>query len=70
LRALAAVPRTASVIAQTRATVYRLAREPFLTAVLGHAATQLQAHSIADTQLAADAVRNNDGGPADVADPG
>ena len=67
---LRAVPRTASVIAQTRATVYRLAREPFLTAVLGHAATQLQAHSIADAQLASDAVRNNDGGLADIADPG
>jgi len=60
---LRAVPRTASVIAQTRATVYRLAREPFLTAVLGHAATQRQAHSIADAQLAADAARDNDSGP-------
>jgi MFS family permease len=67
---LRAVPRTASVIAQTRATVYRLAREPFLTAVLGHAATQRQAHSLADAQLAADATRDNDSGAADVADPG
>jgi MFS family permease len=67
---LRAVPRTASVIAQTRATVYRLAREPFLTAVLGHAATQRQAHSLADAQLAADATRDNDPGAADVADPG
>jgi hypothetical protein len=67
---LRAVLRTASVIAQTRATVYRLAREPFLTAVLGHAATQRQAHSIADAQLAADATRDNDPGAAGVADPG
>ena len=67
---LRAVPRTASVIAQTRATVYRLAREPFLTAVLGHAATQRQAHSIVDAQLAADAARGNDPGAADVTDPG
>jgi MFS family permease len=67
---LRAVPRTASVVAQTDGTVYRLAREPFLTAVLGHAATQRQAHSIADAQLAADATRGNDTGAADVADPG
>jgi len=67
---LRTVPRTASVIAQTRGTVYRLGREPFLTAVLGHAATQRQAHSIADAQLAADAARDNDPGAADVADPG
>jgi hypothetical protein len=67
---LRTVPRTASVIAQTRATVYRLAREPFLTAVLGHAATQRQAHSIVDAQLAADAARGNDPGAADVTDPG
>jgi len=67
---LRAVPRTASVVAQTGGTVYRLAREPFLTAVLGHAATQRQAHSIVDAQLATDATRGNDPGAADVADPG
>ena len=67
---LHAVPRTASVVAQTGATVYRLAREPFLTAVLGHAATRRQAHSIVDAQLAADAERGNDPGDADAADPG
>src|SRR5262249_32666598 len=67
---LRAVPRTASVLAQTRGRVYRLAREPFLTAVLGHAATQRQAHSITDAQLAADATRDSDPGAADVADPG
>jgi hypothetical protein len=57
---LRAVPRTASVIAHTDATVYGLAREPFLTAVLGHAATQRQADSIAGARLAADAVRGGD----------
>ena len=60
---LRAVPRTASVVAQTGGTVYRLAREPFLTAVFGHAATQRQAHSIVDAQLAVDATRGNDLGP-------
>jgi CRP-like cAMP-binding protein len=67
---LRAVPRTASVVAHTPGTVYRLARESFLTAVLGHAATQRQAHSLADAQLAADATRRNDPGAADPADPG
>jgi len=67
---LRAVPRTASVLAHTPATVYRLGREPFLTAVLGHAATQRHAHGIADTQLAADAARGGDPGDADAADPG
>jgi Cyclic nucleotide-binding domain/Major Facilitator Superfamily len=67
---LRAVPRTASVIARTDATVYGLAREPFLTAVLGHAATQRQAEDIAAAQLAADAARDKRPGAADVADPG
>src|SRR5499433_13369 len=66
---LRAVPRTATVTAHTDATAYRLAREPFLTAVLGHAATERHAHSIADAQLAADATRDHDPGPADVTDP-
>lgn len=43
------------VVAHTAATVYKLDREPFLTAVLGHAPTQRQAERIADTRLAADA---------------
>ncbi len=52
---LRAIPRTATVVAHTAATVYKLDREPFLTAVLGHAPTQRQAERIADTRLAADA---------------
>jgi CRP-like cAMP-binding protein len=58
---LRAVPRTASVVACTDATVYKLAREPFLTAVLGHAATERQADSIAEAWLASDAARGGDG---------
>ena len=52
---LRAIPRTATVVAHTAATVYKLDREPFLTAVLGHAPTQRQADRIADTRLATDA---------------
>jgi MFS family permease len=50
---LCSVPRTATVVARTAATVYQLDREPFLTAVLGHAPTQRRADRIAGTQLAA-----------------
>jgi Cyclic nucleotide-binding domain len=50
---LRAIPRTATVIAHTDVTVYKLHRDPFLTAVLGHAATQRQADRIADARLAA-----------------
>jgi MFS family permease len=67
---LRAVPRTASVIARTDAMVYKLAREAFLTAVLGHAATQRQAHSLADARLAADAVHGDDSPVPGVPDPG
>ena len=49
---LRAIPRTASVIAHTPATVYRLNREAFLTTVLGHAATQRRADQIASARLA------------------
>jgi hypothetical protein len=49
---LRAVPRTATVIAHTAATVYELNREPFLTAVLGHDPTLRQAYRIADARLA------------------
>jgi hypothetical protein len=49
---LRAVPRTATVTAHTPATVYRLDRDLFLTAVLGHAPTRRQAEGIATTRLA------------------
>src|SRR6516165_959887 len=48
---LRAIPRTATVVAHTAATVYKLDREPFLTAVLGHAPTQRHADRIADDRL-------------------
>jgi hypothetical protein len=67
---LRAVPRTATVTAHTDATVYKLAREPFLTAVLGHAATQRQAHGIAEARLAADAARGGDSPAAGAVGPG
>ena len=51
-RCCAPIPRTATVTAHTAATVYQLDREPFLTAVLGHAPTQRQADRIADARLA------------------
>src|ERR1700761_5394628 len=44
---LRAVPRTATVTAHTAATVYRLDRDHFLTAVTGHAPTRRQADRIA-----------------------
>jgi hypothetical protein len=47
------IPRTATVIAHSAATVYELHRDLFLTAVLGHAPTQRQADRIADARLAA-----------------
>ena len=46
------IPRTATVIAHSAATVYELHRDLFLTAVLGHAPTQRQANRIADERLA------------------
>jgi hypothetical protein len=63
---LRAVPRTATVTAHTPATVYELDRDPFLTAVLGHAPTQRQADRIADTRLAAGA----EPGSRDIPEPG
>lgn len=49
---LRAVPRTATVTARTAATVYRLDRRLFLTAVLGHAPTRRQADQITVVRLA------------------
>ena len=66
---LRAVPRTATVTAHTDATVYQLAREPFLTAVLGHAATQRQALDVTEARLAADAARSGDSPAADTVGP-
>ncbi|HEV8277819.1 MAG TPA: cyclic nucleotide-binding domain-containing protein [Streptosporangiaceae bacterium] len=68
---LRTIPRTASVTAYTDATVYALRREPFLTAVCGHAATQRQADRIADTRLAAGAAPGSGETPEpDTAEPG
>jgi len=64
------VPRTATVTAHTPATVYRLNREPFLAAVLGHAPTRHQAARIADARLATDAPARNDTPAAGTAEPG
>ena len=63
---LRAIPRTATVTAHTPATVYELDRDPFLTAVLGHAPTRRQADRIADTRLAAGA----EPGGHDIPEPG
>jgi MFS family permease len=49
---LRSVPRTATVLAHTAATVYQLDRHLFLTAVLGHAPTQRHADQIAAVRLA------------------
>ena len=67
---LRAIPRTATVAAHTDATVYKLAREPFLTAVLGHAATQRQALDVTEARLAADAERSGISPAADAVGPG
>jgi len=64
------VPRTATVTAHTDATVYRLNRELFLTAVLGHAPTHRQAGRIADARLATDAAAGDDSPGADAAERG
>ncbi len=68
---LRAIPRTASVVAHTDATVYELNRDLFLTAVVGHAATQRRADDIADTRLATGVAPDGDGAAgAAAAEPG
>jgi hypothetical protein len=68
---LYAVPRTAAVIAHTAATVYELDREPFLTAVLGHAPTLRQADHIAGARQAFGAAPGRtDTSGTDPAEPG
>ena len=67
---LRAVPRTATVVARTDATVYQLGREPFLIAVVGHAATGRRADGIAVARLAADTELDHDTQAAGAADPG
>jgi len=54
------IPRTATVIAHSAATVYELHRDLFLTAVLRHAPTQRQADRIANARLAAGGAPGND----------
>jgi hypothetical protein len=68
---LRAIPRTATVIAHTDATVYQLDREPFLTTVLGHAATDRLAHQIADARQATHtALGDGDSSQTSAAEPG
>jgi MFS family permease len=51
---LRAIPRTATVTALAAGFVYELGREPFLAAVLGHAATERKASTVTDALLAGD----------------
>lgn len=53
------IPRTATVLAHSAATVYELHRDLFLTAVLRHAPTQRQADRIANARLAAGGAPGN-----------
>jgi len=67
---LRAIPRTATVTARTPATVYELNRDPFLTAVLGHAPTQRQADRIAEARLGAGPEPSRDITGPGAAEPG
>jgi Cyclic nucleotide-binding domain len=49
---LRGVPRTATVVAQTRATVYALGRQAFLSPVTGHATSMHRAERIVEMRLA------------------
>jgi hypothetical protein len=66
---LRAVPRTATVAAHTPATVDRLNRESFLTAVLGHAPTNQQAGRIIDARLETGAATGNDTSATNTVEP-
>jgi MFS family permease len=61
---LHSIPRTATVVAHSAATVYQLKREPFLTAVQSHAHTRREAHRIASALLAADIAPRGPAGPS------
>jgi MFS family permease len=61
---LHSIPRTATVVAHSAATVYELDREPFLAAVLGHPQTYREASRIAGAWLAADVARDSRQEPA------
>ena len=50
--ALRGVPRTATVVAQIRATVYALGRQAFLSAVTRHATSMHRAERIVEMRLA------------------
>ena len=65
---LRSIPRTATIIAHTAATVFRLDREPFLTTVLGHAPTRQHAASIAEARLATGSAPPASGGGEAEAD--
>jgi MFS family permease len=65
------IPRTATVIAHSAATVYELHRDLFLTAVLGHAPTQLRADRIAGARMATGGAPGNGQAKApDAPEPG
>jgi CRP-like cAMP-binding protein len=64
------IPRTATVIAHSAATVYQLHRCLFLTAVLGHGPTLRQAGRIAGERLATGGPGNCDTQGPDAPEPG
>jgi MFS family permease len=65
------IPRTATVIAHSAATVYELHRDLFLTAVVGHAPTQRRADSIAGARLATGGAQGNGHAKeSDIPEPG
>ena len=65
------IPRTATVIAHSAATVYELHRDLFLTAVVGHAPTQLRADRISGARLATGGAPGNGHAKApDAPEPG